>query len=75
VLFDALASIALTDDQVDTLYGTRYVSTIWKILLPVSVIVNILSPWFMNANTVPTTKVILIVLVATSRDNASENNP
>jgi hypothetical protein len=70
-----MASIALTDDQVDTQYGTRYVSAIWKILLPVSVIVNILSPWFMKANTVPTTKATLMALVATSRDNASEKNP
>jgi hypothetical protein len=57
-----MASVALTEDHVETQYGTRYVKIILKMSSLVSVTAIILSPWLIKAKIVPTIKATLIAL-------------
>lgn len=69
--FGALDWSAPTADQVETLYGTKYVRITLNQSEPERDIVRILSPWLINASIVPTMRATLTARTTTMRERAT----
>lgn len=65
---------ALTADQVETPYGTRYAKSTLNQSLTERDMLSILSPWLIKTNMVPTNNATLIALITTLRERATAKN-